>query len=146
MLDPRQPKNVSDIAVLAVLAAHILALYALPSPLSKYIFAAIYIFWRAAYNIGIGVLLRWQSNDNTLVAWAQKWQLFELPSTGKNPRPWLYNLLKRESETEVHSEFDFDNAPIEYNTWLVFRRFVDLILLCDFVSYILLPSHAPAPR
>ncbi|RYC63911.1 hypothetical protein CHU98_g2293 [Xylaria longipes] len=137
MLDPRKPKNVSDIVVLAVLAAHILALYALPSPLSKYIFAAIYIFWRAAYNVGIGVLLRWQSNDNTLVAWAQKWQLFEPPSTGKNPRPWLYNLLKRECETEVHSEFDFDNAPIEYNTWLVFRRFVDLILLCDFVSYIL---------
>ncbi|KAI1165067.1 phosphatidylethanolamine N-methyltransferase [Nemania serpens] len=135
MLDPRQPKNVSDVIVLAVLAAHILALYALPSPQSKYFFAAVYLFWRAAYNVGIGVLLRWQSNDNTLVAWAQKWQLFELPSTGKNPRPWLYNLLKRESETEIHSEFDFDSAPIEYNTWLVFRRFVDLILLCDFVSY-----------
>ncbi|GAW20138.1 hypothetical protein ANO14919_096350 [Xylariales sp. No.14919] len=135
MLDPRQPKNIGDIVVLAVLAAHILALYALPSPLSKYVFAAIYLFWRAAYNVGIGVLLRWQSNDHTLVAWAQKWQLFELPSAGKNPRPWLYNLLKRESETEIHSEFDFDNAPIEYNTWLLFRRFVDLILLCDFVSY-----------
>lgn len=135
MLDPTQPKNISDIFVLSVLAAHILALYILPSPQRKYIFAAIYLFWRAAYNIGIGVLLRWQSNDNTLVAWARKWQLFELPSTGKNPRPWLYNLLKRESETEIHSEFDFDSAPIEYNTWLVFRRFVDLILLCDFVSY-----------
>ncbi|GAP82491.1 putative phosphatidylethanolamine N-methyltransferase [Rosellinia necatrix] len=135
MLDPRQPKNVGDIVVLAVLAAHILALYALPSPQSKYVFAAVYLFWRAAYNVGIGVLLRWQSNDNTLVAWAQKWRLFELPSTGENPRPWLYNLLKRESETEIHSEFDFDSAPIEYNTWLVFRRFVDLILLCDFVSY-----------
>ncbi|KAI1275331.1 phospholipid methyltransferase-domain-containing protein [Xylaria sp. FL0933] len=135
MLDPRQPKNVSDIFVLAVLAAHILALYALPSPQRKYVFAAIYIFWRAAYNVGIGFLLRWQSNDNTLVAWARKWQLFENPSTGKNPRPWLYNLLKRECETEIHSEFDFDNAPIEYNTWLLFRRFVDLVLLCDFVSY-----------
>ncbi|KAI0966845.1 phospholipid methyltransferase-domain-containing protein [Xylaria arbuscula] len=135
MLDPRQPKNVGDIFVLAVLAAHILALYALPSPQRKYIFAAIYLFWRAAYNVGIGILLRWQSNDNTLVAWAQKWQLFEPPSTRKNPRPWLYNLLKRDTETEIHSDFDFDSAPIEYNTWLVFRRFVDLILLCDFVSY-----------
>ncbi|KAI1175341.1 phosphatidylethanolamine N-methyltransferase [Nemania sp. FL0916] len=146
MLDPRQPKNLGDIIVLAVLGAHILALYSLPSPLNKYVFAAIYLFWRAAYNVGIGILLRWQSNDNKLVAWAQKWQLFELPSTGKNPRPWLYNLLKRESETEIHSEFDFDSAPIEYNTWLVFRRFVDLILLCDFVSYILFAiacTHTP---
>ncbi|KAI0409038.1 phosphatidylethanolamine N-methyltransferase [Xylaria palmicola] len=146
MLDPTQPKNVGDIFVLAVLAAHILALFALPSPHKKYIFAAVYLFWRAAYNVGIGVLLRWQSNDNTLVAWAQKWQLFEPPSTGKNPRPWLYKQLKRESETEIHSEFDFDNAPIEYNTWLVFRRFVDLILLCDFVSYVLFAiacTHTP---
>ncbi|KAJ2984438.1 hypothetical protein NUW58_g6059 [Xylaria curta] len=147
MLDPTQPKNVGDIIVLAVLGAHILALYFLPSQLSKYVFAAIYLFWRAAYNVGIGVLLGWQSNHNTLVAWAQKWQLFEPPSTGKNPRPWLYNLLKHESETEIHSEFDFDKAPIEYNTWLVFRRFVDLILLCDFVSYILFAiacTHTPA--
>jgi phosphatidylethanolamine N-methyltransferase len=135
MLDPRQPKNVGDIIVLSILAAHILALYVLPSPLDKYVFAVIYLFWRAAYNAGIGILLHWQSNHNTLVCWARKWQLFEPPSTGKNPRPWLYNLLKRESETEIHSDFDFDNAPIEYNTWLVFRRFVDLILLCDFVSY-----------
>ncbi|KAI0192474.1 phosphatidylethanolamine N-methyltransferase [Astrocystis sublimbata] len=146
MLDPRQPKNVSDIAVLAVLALHILALYALPSPLSQYVFATVYLFWRASYNLGIGILLRWQSNDHTLVAWARKWQLFEHPSTGKNPRPWLYNLLKRESETEVHGEYDFENAPIEYNTWLVFRRFVDLILLCDFVSYVLFAiacTHIP---
>ncbi|KAI1814641.1 phosphatidylethanolamine N-methyltransferase [Poronia punctata] len=147
MLDPRKPKNVGDIIVLSILAAHILALYLLPSPLDKYVFALVYLFWRAAYNAGIGILLHWQSNDNTLVCWARKYQLFEPPSTGKNPRPWLYNLLKRESETEIHSEFDFDNAPIEYNTWLVFRRFVDLILLCDFVSYGLFAiacTHTPA--
>ncbi|KAI1436096.1 phosphatidylethanolamine N-methyltransferase [Xylaria sp. CBS 124048] len=135
MLDPRKPKNVGDIIVLAVLAVHILALYELPSAQRKYVFAVACLFWRAAYNLGIGILLRWQSNDNTLVAWARKWQLFESPRTGKNPRPWLYNWLKRETETEIYSEFDFDNVPIEYNTWLVFRRFVDLVLLCDFVSF-----------
>ncbi|KAI1825315.1 phosphatidylethanolamine N-methyltransferase [Xylaria intraflava] len=135
MLDPRKPKNVGDVIVLAVLAAHILALYALPSPQNKYVFAVVNLFWRAAYNAGIGILLYRQSKDNKLVAWARKWKLFESPSTGKNPRPWLYSLLKRETETEIHSEFDFDKVPIEYNTWLVFRRFVDLILLCDVVSF-----------
>ncbi|KAI2629427.1 phosphatidylethanolamine N-methyltransferase [Xylaria nigripes] len=146
MLDPRQPKNVSDIILLSVLAVHVLALYLLPSPQRKYVFGVICLFWRASYNVGIGVLLRWQSNDNKLVAWARKWQLFESPSTGRNPRPWLYNLLKRECKTEIHSEFDFDNIPIEFNTWLVFRRFVDLILLCDFLSYSLFAisfTHIP---
>ncbi|KAI1490799.1 phospholipid methyltransferase-domain-containing protein [Biscogniauxia mediterranea] len=147
MLDPREPKNVSDIIVLSVLGAHILLLYLLPSTLRRPVFAVIYLFWRAAYNAGLGILLHWQSNDHKLVVWAQKWKLFEKPETGRNPRPWLYNLLKRESETEIKHDFDFEKAPIEYNTWLVFRRFVDLILLCDFVSYCLFAiacAHTPA--
>ena len=41
-----------------------------------------------------------------------------------------------EITAKVTSEdYDFDKAPIEFNTWLVFRRLVDLILMCDFVSY-----------
>ncbi|KAI1327139.1 phosphatidylethanolamine N-methyltransferase [Xylariaceae sp. FL0255] len=146
MFDPRQPKNVGDVIVLSVLALHVLTLYILPASLKKPVLAIIYLFWRAAYNGGIGFLLRWQSNDFKLVAWAQKWKLFEPPSTGRNPRPWLYNILKRDSETEVEGEFDFETAPIEYNTWLVFRRFVDLILLGDFFSYCLFAiacAHTP---
>jgi len=71
------------------------------------------------------------------VAWAKKWNLFENPCTGKNPRPWLYKLIKRELETKIPEDYKFEEAPIEYNTWLVFRRVVDLILMCDFTSYCL---------
>jgi phosphatidylethanolamine N-methyltransferase len=59
------------------------------------------------------------------------------PSTGKNPRPWLYQLIKKELETKIPEDYKFEEAPIEYNTWLVFRRVVDLILMCDFTSYCL---------
>lgn len=137
LLDPRQPKNLSDTIVLSILAGHILALYFLPWSVKKPAFAAIFLFWRAAYNVGIGALLGWQSNENTLVAWAQKWKLFEEPTSGKNPRPWLYDLLKRELEAKIPEDYQMEKAPIEYNTWLVFRRLVDLILMCDFVSYCL---------
>ncbi|KAI0160906.1 phosphatidylethanolamine N-methyltransferase [Hypoxylon sp. FL1284] len=137
LLDPREPKNLSDVTVLAVLAAHILALYFLLESMKRPVFAAVFLFWRACYNLGIGILLRLQSNENKLVAWAQKWKLFEDPSTGKNPRPWLYKLLKRELEIKIPQDYQFEKAPIEYNTWLVFRRLVDLILMCDFVSYCL---------
>jgi phosphatidylethanolamine N-methyltransferase len=137
LLDPRQPKNLSDLIVLGILALHILLLYILPQYMRRPTFAVIYLFWRACYNIGIGYLLRIQSNHRRLVTWAKRWGLFEDPGTGKNPRPWLYRPLKRELEAKIPEGYEFEKAPIEYNTWLVFRRVVDLILMCDFVSYCL---------
>ncbi|RDL31956.1 Phosphatidylethanolamine N-methyltransferase [Venustampulla echinocandica] len=137
LLDPRQPKNLSDVIVLAILGLHILALYFLPAGLKRPVFALIFLFWRGCYNIGIGWLLHIQSNHGRLIVWAKKWRLFENPATGKNPRPWLYNLIKRELETKIPEDYKFEDAPLEYNTWLVFRRVVDLILMCDFVSYVL---------
>lgn len=35
------------------------------------------------------------------------------------------------------SDYDISQVPVEYNTWLLFRRLVDLILVNDFVSYAL---------
>jgi phosphatidylethanolamine N-methyltransferase len=137
LLDPRQPKNLSDLTVLAILSLHILLLWLLPSDLKRPVFAVIFLFWRGCYNVGIGYLLRIQSNHRRLVSWAKKWSLFENPSTGSNPRPWLYKLLKSELETKIPEDYKFEEAPIEYNTWLVFRRVVDLILMCDFTSYCL---------
>ncbi|KAF8854224.1 phosphatidylethanolamine N-methyltransferase [Acephala macrosclerotiorum] len=137
LLDPRQPKNLSDAIVIAILCMHIAALYLLPSSLKRPVFAVIFLFWRGCYNVGIGYLLRIQSHHRRLIAWAKRLNLFENPSTGKNPRPWLYKLIKRELETKIPEDYKFEEAPIEYNTWLVFRRVVDLILMCDFTSYCL---------
>lgn len=146
LLDPRQPKNLSDVLVLAILALHILAAYLLPEGWKRLVFALAYLFWRASYNIGIGYLLHIQSHHRRMETWAKRLKLFENPQTGKNPRPWLYNLLKRELESKIPEDYEFEKAPLEYNTWLVFRRVVDLILMCDFVSYCLFAivcSHTP---
>ncbi|KAH0547763.1 phosphatidylethanolamine N-methyltransferase [Glutinoglossum americanum] len=137
LLSPTQPKNLSDIVVLAILALLILTLYILPSSMRIPTFAVIFLFWRGCYNIGIGYLLRIQSQDRLLVKWAEKSKLFEDPALGKNPHPQLYQVIKRELETKIPKDYSFEEAPIEYNTWLVFRRVVDLILMCDFVSYCL---------
>lgn len=137
LLDPREPKNLSDLVVLGVLALHIWAAYALPKSIKVPVFAVIFLFWRAAYNVGIGYLLTVQSKYKLLVTWARRLRAFERPETGNNPRPWLYNLLKTELEAKIPKDYKMDEAPIEYNTWLTFRRVVDLILMCDFVSYCL---------
>lgn len=127
----------SDLVVLATLALHILVFILLPPTLRMQIFAAVFLLWRAGYNVGIGYLLHAQSRHRRLVAWAKKSRIFIDPLTGSNPHPTLYNILKREMETKIPKDYKFEKAPIEYNTWLVFRRLVDLILMCDFVSYCL---------
>lgn len=137
LLSPSQPKNLSDLVVLVVLAGLCFTLYILPSGARVPIFAVIFLFWRAAYNAGIGWLLHHQSNHNRLVLWAKNSHIFEKPESGKNAHPHLYKLLKREMETKIPKNYKFEEAPLEYNTWLVFRRVVDLILMCDFVSYCL---------
>lgn len=137
LLSPSQPKNLSDLLVLAVLGLHILTIYLLPSTLRIPSFAAVFLFWRACYNMGIGYLLHVQSRHRRLVAWAKKSKIFEDPKAGGNHHPRLYKILKREMETKIPEDYKFEEAPIEYNTWLVFRRLVDLILMCDFVSYCL---------
>lgn len=137
LLSPTQPKNLSDLLVLAVLGLHILTVYLLPPTLRIPSFAAVFLFWRAGYNVGIGYLLHVQSRHRRLVAWAKKSKIFEDPKVSGNPHPMLYSILKREMETKIPEDYKFEEAPIEYNTWLVFRRLVDLILMCDFVSYCL---------
>jgi phosphatidylethanolamine N-methyltransferase len=146
LLDPRQPKNLSDILVLFVLVLHVAAAYFIPSGWRRSVFAVTFLFWRASYNLGIGILLHLQSNCRRMVSWAQQWKLFEDPKSGDNPRPWLYRLLKSEFETKIPQDYQFEKAPIEYNTWLAFRRVVDLILMCDFTSYCLFAitcAHTP---
>lgn len=137
LLSPSEPKNISDIVVLAILALHIATLYLLPRSFKVPVFAAVFLFWRCSYNVGIGWLLQMQSHQRRLVLWANKTKMFVNPKTGKNPRPKLYAFVKRELETKIPKDYNFEEAPIEYNTWLVFRRIVDLILMCDFVSYAL---------
>lgn len=137
LFDPTQPKNASDIAIVTVLTWHAALLYLLPQSWRIPVFAVIFLFWRTCYNFGIGWLLHNQSHHKRLVAWAKKSRIFENPETGNNPRPFVYKFLKQEMEAKIPKDYKFEDAPIEYNTWLLFRRAADLILMSDFTSYVL---------
>jgi phosphatidylethanolamine N-methyltransferase len=147
LLSPSEPKNLSDICVLLMLLLHGLLAWSLPSTVRKPVLAIIFLCWRAGYNIGIGWLLHMQSHHKLLVRWARRSKLFPVASGGDNPHPKLRAFLKREFETKIPKDYSFDTAPLEYNTWLLFRRLVDLILMCDFTSYMLFAiscAHIPA--
>ena len=137
LFDPTQPKNASDFAIVGMLVSLGLLFYLLPQKWRIPIFATTTIFWRLCYNAGIGWLLHNQSHHKRLIAWAKQSKIFENPSTGNQPHPMLWKFLKREMEAKIPKDYKFEDAPLEYNTWLLFRRVVDLILMSDFTSYCL---------
>lgn len=133
LLSPSEPKSAYDAFVLIIIALHF-CLLALPSPALRInTLLVCFAFWRASYNVGLGILLHLQSNQRALIYWARKFRFFDT----ENPHT-LYPIIKKELQSKVRDpDYDFDTAPIEFNTWLLFRRLVDLILMCDFVSYVL---------
>jgi len=137
LLSPTEPKNLGDLAIISILAGHCALLYLMPPALRVPVFAIVYLSWRACYNGGIGYLLYEQSNHGRLVTWAKQLKIFVNPKTGENPHAAIYRWLKSEMETKIPGDYIFDDAPLEFNTWLLFRRVVDLILMCDFTSYCL---------
>ena len=137
LFDPTQPKNASDIAIVTVLGWMALLFYLLPQRYRIPVFAVIFLLWRMCYNAGIGWLLHNQSHHKRLVAWAKKTKIFNNPKDGDQPHPFIWNFLKKEMEAKIPKHYKFEDAPLEYNTWLLFRRVVDLILMSDFTSYCL---------
>lgn len=137
LFDPTQPKNLSDIVIVGALGGQFLLMYLLPKHLRIPVFAIVFLWWRFCYNFGIGWLLHNQSHHFRLVNWAKKSNIFEDPKSGKNPYPILYGFIKREMEAKIPKDYKFEDAPIEYNTWLLFRRVVDLILMSDFIAFCL---------
>ncbi|KAI8641106.1 phospholipid methyltransferase-domain-containing protein [Parasitella parasitica] len=128
LMDPKEPKSLFDIATLAILMCEITLLFILPRKTSQYLFLALFLFWRFGYNDGLGILLKYQSDKRGLVKLVKKHRVFENPKW----RKWL----KMQLSMKMHKDYDFDSSPIEYNTWLLFRQLVDLILMNDFGSYV----------
>ncbi|KAF9338404.1 phosphatidylethanolamine N-methyltransferase [Podila minutissima] len=132
IFDMSKKKSVFDVLTLAVMAGQIFLFFSLPTKVKQLLFFFIFIFWRAGYNAGLGYLLKLQSERRGLVACARESGIFD-----KNKgNPW-YDWLKVELSCKMEADYDFDTAPIEFNTWLLYRQLVDLILMNDFTSYIL---------
>ncbi|KAF8252125.1 phosphatidylethanolamine N-methyltransferase [Wilcoxina mikolae CBS 423.85] len=146
LLSPSTPKKAIDIFILGVLIFHISLYFTLPTAFRTPILLLLFLFWRTSYNFGLGYLLRAQSKYGQLVYWAKKYGIFD-----SSQSPTIYSYIRSDIESKVREEvrngdYKFDKAPIEYNTWLVFRRVVDLILMCDFVSYVVMAmscAHQP---
>lgn len=99
------------------------------------VFLGLYAFWRCAYNFGIGWVLLHQSNHNTLVNFAKRERLFEDQA---DQGTLLQRVASMEIKSKMRKGYDLSSTPVEFNSWLLFRQFVDLILMQDFTTYMFL--------
>ncbi|KAG0348100.1 phosphatidylethanolamine N-methyltransferase [Podila humilis] len=132
IFDMSKKKSAFDVITLAVMATQVLLFLTLSTTVKRFLFFCDFIFWRVGYNAGLGYLLKLQSERRGLVVLARESGIFDKD----RGNPW-YDWLKLELSCKMESDYDFDTVPIEFNTWLLYRQLVDLILMNDFTSYIL---------
>ncbi|KAI9143275.1 phospholipid methyltransferase-domain-containing protein [Paraphysoderma sedebokerense] len=123
-----QTYNSFDLLTLFAMAVQIASYFLLPIPRVCYLL--LFLAWRAAYNAGLGFLLKKQSEKKWIVSVCKKYKLFD-----RTQNPQAYALFKKEFTRKMGPDYDFDAVPIEFNAWLLFRSLVDLILINDFTTY-----------
>lgn len=108
----------------------LLVVYFRTSVLPKCIFCVLFAFWRLGYNAGLGALLHFQSTRKSF-------EKFYLKHVKSNPR--FLRLLESSVVFEDDSvSYKPQNFPDEFNTWMLFRFVVMVVLALDVVSYFMM--------
>ncbi|KAJ7203590.1 hypothetical protein GGX14DRAFT_523428 [Mycena pura] len=124
LFHPAYPKSHFDLLNLALLGAQLLLLAVLPRATARAFFLVYFAFWRAAYDAGLGWILTKQSKKTWIVREVQRRGWLD-PQRRPATRAWV----KKQLVGKMGSDYSFDELPFEYNTRLLFRRVVDVILL-----------------
>lgn len=132
LFHPSYPKSHIDVINLGLLALQLILFYTLPRTPRKIFFFLYFAFWRAAYDAGLGYVLTKQSKRRWIVRTVQR-----LGWLDEDRRPEVRAWIRRQLVGKMGKDYSFDELPLEYNTWLLFRQAVDIILINDFLSFCL---------
>ena len=93
-------------------------------------FLVYFAFWRGAYDFGFAWLLRKQSEKKWIVKNLKQRGWLDVNSTtgGEEGRVWA-KWWKRELEMKMGEGYKWEDVPPEFNSWLIFRQLVDVVLL-----------------
>lgn len=132
LFDPTIRKSMFEVIIVGWLTVNFLGPFFISENSVRInLFIGLYIFWRLCYDFGIGYLLRQQSLYNKLVSWCKRSQVLDSRKGG-----FLGKVVRREIRSQMGKSYDIDQYPIEFNTWLIFRKVVDLILMSDFINFV----------
>ncbi|KAF8064345.1 phosphatidylethanolamine N-methyltransferase [Lyophyllum atratum] len=130
LFHPGYPKSHLDLLNLGLLGLQLVIFFLLPRHAAQVFFFFYFAFWRGAYDAGLGWVLTKQSK--------KKWIVREVHRLGwldADRRPAVRNWIRDQLRGKMGKDYSFDELPLEYNTWLLFRQAVDVILVNDFLSY-----------
>lgn len=143
LLHPSYPKSHIDILNLGLLALQLVLFYTLPPTPRRLFFFLYFAFWRAAYDAGLGYVLTKQSKRKWIVKTVKRFGWLD-----ETRRPEARAWIRRQLVGKMGKDYSFDvrpftrmadslprltshsqELPLEYNTWLLFRQAVDIILI-----------------
>lgn len=111
--------NILDYINLIIVSAEIyFAFVSESTELVRRSFLCLFLFWRFAYNVGLGYVLRRQSND-----------AFFTKAIARMNESFVKKCVDAKIKGHEH--------PIEFKSWILFRNVVDVVLVNDFVCYLL---------
>ncbi|POY72897.1 hypothetical protein BMF94_4058 [Rhodotorula taiwanensis] len=132
LFDPRTPKSNIDLLTLFLLGLQLVLFVTLSRPTARIFFGLYFALWRTAYDAGLGYVLKRQSEERWIVRTVKRNGWFDEKRHPKAAQ-WVKNELKK----KMGKTYDFASVPLEFNVWIIFRHGVDVILLNDFLSYVL---------
>ena len=107
---------------------------------SKWPHVAYFLFFRLSYDVGLGALLRTQSEHKTFTRWYEA-QLRAVG--GVKSGHWLARLFHHLAASQIvrspsQPAVDVDSYPAAFRAWLVYKNLVNVILINDGLNYLLL--------
>ncbi|KAF8192821.1 phosphatidylethanolamine N-methyltransferase [Mycena galopus ATCC 62051] len=130
LFHPSYPKSHLDLLNLALLGFQLVLFAVFPRNVARIFFLLYFAFWRSAYDAGLGWILTKQSKKKWIVRQVQR-----LGWLDPARRPAVRDWIRAQLAGKMGKDYSFDELPLEYNTWLLFRQAVDVILLNDFLAY-----------
>jgi len=119
LFGPRSPLTQLTLLILAIQ----IGLFFL-SPLPRVFYLILFLFWRTAYNVGLGVLLKWQSDRNGIVKWCAEKGLKDMRITDK------WGWMRKEIEKKMGPSYEFNVIII---TFFFFSLFILFFLFFIFL-------------
>jgi phosphatidylethanolamine N-methyltransferase len=133
MTDPRVIAVPSTMVWLATIAFTFSTLWLYTAGVvGTWFFDLQFVVWRLMYNVTLGLLLRWQSNELGFQKWVQENIL---------AHPSRVQILERAvifGGKDENRKFRVADYPMEFSSWLVWRFLVMVILAHDVASYFLM--------